>query len=214
MLRRLNKQPTTSITGLLYGLARSPSTTKSQALRFSCQFVVVGTLSVVRNILVVMAVLTGVAVSSSVLTIAVLSADRLLAVRRPLSLAVYRASRHTWLIVAGVWLASLAIAAPLLDVRRLNTVSLGFGTHNTFSFCHEASRYFAPPHLGGPWEGCEVLRSSRLCGRRVLPFRAYISKTTLPNDCGPLLRRSTSPNPTNPTNSRPTNPKLNLTLLA
>ena len=38
----------------------------------------------------------GVSVSSSVLTIAVLSADRLLAVRRPLSMAVYRASRYTW----------------------------------------------------------------------------------------------------------------------
>ena len=185
MLRRLNKQPTTSITGLLYGLARSPSTTKSQALRFSCQFVVVGTLSVVRNILVVMAVLTGVAVSSSVLTIAVLSADRLLAVRRPLSLAVYRASRHTWLIVAGVWLASLAIAAPLLDVRRLNTVSLGFGTHNTFSFCHEASRYFASPHPPGRPLG--ELRSIAIIPS-VWPSGSAIPRAYLKNHTSKRLR--------------------------
>jgi len=82
--------------------------------------------------------MTGVAVSSSVLSIAVLSADRLLAVRRPLSFRVYRASRHAWIIVAGVWLASLALAAPLLSVRRLHTVDLGFGPQNVFSFCHEA----------------------------------------------------------------------------
>ena len=82
--------------------------------------------------------------SSSVLTIAVLSADRLLAVRRPLSLSVYRASRYTWIIVAGVWTASLAVAAPLLDVRRLRVVNLGFGPHETFTFCHEASRCTPP----------------------------------------------------------------------
>jgi len=83
--------------------------------------------------------LTGVAVSSSVLTIAVLSADRLLAVRRPLSFSVYRASRHAWIIVACVWMASLAVAAPLLDVRRLQVIDLGFGTQSKFSFCHEAN---------------------------------------------------------------------------
>jgi len=83
--------------------------------------------------------LTGVAVSSSALTIAVLSADRLLAVRRPLSFRVYRASRHAGVIVAGVWTASLAVASPLLHVRRLHTVKLGFGPQNTFNFCHEAS---------------------------------------------------------------------------
>jgi len=83
--------------------------------------------------------LTGVAVSSSVLTIAVLSADRLLAVRRPLSFSVYRASRHAWIIVAGVWAASFAVSAPLLGVRRLRTVDLGFGTQNKFDFCHEAN---------------------------------------------------------------------------
>jgi len=83
----------------------------------------------------------GVAVSSSVLTIAVLSADRLLAVRRPLSLSVYRASRYTWLIVAGVWTTSLAVAAPLLDVRRLHVVDLGFGPHNTFTLCLEVTPY-------------------------------------------------------------------------
>jgi len=83
--------------------------------------------------------LTGVAVSSSVLTIAVLSADRLLAVRRPLSFRVYRASRHAWIIVAGVWATSLAVAAPLLGVRRLRIVDLGFGTQNKLTFCHEAS---------------------------------------------------------------------------
>jgi len=81
--------------------------------------------------------MAGVAVSSSVLTIAVLSADRLLAVRRPLSFRVYRASRHAWIIVAGVWTTSLAVAAPLLDVRQLHVIDLGFGTHSKFSFCHE-----------------------------------------------------------------------------
>jgi len=86
--------------------------------------------------------LTGVAVSSSVLTIAVLSADRLLAVRRPLSFRVYRASRHAWLIVAGVWAASLAVATPLLHVLRLRTVDLGFGTQSQFSFCHEANNCY------------------------------------------------------------------------
>jgi len=85
----------------------------------------------------------GVAVSSSVLTIAVLSADRLLAVRRPLSLRVYRASRHAWLIVAGVWMTSLAIAAPLLDVLQLRVIDLGIGTHSKFSFCYEVRIYAA-----------------------------------------------------------------------
>jgi len=82
----------------------------------------------------------GVAVSSSVLSIAVLSADRLLAVRRPLSFRIYRASRHAWIIVAAVWLTSLALAAPLLHVRRIRSVDLGFGgPQNVFDFCHEAN---------------------------------------------------------------------------
>jgi len=113
--------------------------------------------------------LTGVAVSSSVLTIAVLSTDRLLAVRRPLSFSVYRASRHAWIIVAGVWAASLAVAAPLLHVRRLDTVNLGFGTQSKFSFCHEANYCYSRHviimhfiHNGGAMEPCVCLALSIL----------------------------------------------------
>jgi len=66
----------------------------------------------------------GVSVSSSVLTIAVLSADRLLAVRRPLSMAVYRASRYTW---RGRRAASQQVLAGSLHVvdrgRRLGGVA-------------------------------------------------------------------------------------------
>ena len=79
-------------------------------------------------------------VSSSVFTIAILSADRLLAIRRPMSFRIYRAGRHAWIIVAVVWIASLVVASPLLDVRRLDVVELpaiGDLALDPLTYCHE-----------------------------------------------------------------------------
>jgi hypothetical protein len=79
----------------------------------------------------------GLTVSSSVFTIAILSADRLLAIRRPMSFRIYRAGRHAWVIVAVVWIASIAVASPLLNVRQLDVVTLPLPSIEPLVFCHE-----------------------------------------------------------------------------
>jgi len=66
----------------------------------------------------------GLTVSSSVFTIAILSADRLLAIRQPMNFRIYRAGRHAWVIVAIVWIASVAVTSPLLIVRQLDVINL------------------------------------------------------------------------------------------
>jgi hypothetical protein len=101
----------------------------------------------------------GLTVSSSVFTIAILSADRLLAIRRPMSFRIYRAGRHAWVIVAVVWIASVAVASPLLDVRQLDVVTLP--PIDPLVFCHEVdiSRV------------CQQISSDAAVSRLVIHFR-------------------------------------------
>ena len=50
--------------------------------------------------------IVGVSVASSVFTIMMLSLDRYLAIRHPMTFRAFSAGRYSWLIVLGIWILS------------------------------------------------------------------------------------------------------------
>ena len=67
---------------------------------------------------------TGVSVASSVFTIMVLSLDRFLAIRHPMTFRTFCHGKHTIKIVAIIWMISIGIMIPLIMVREIDKFDL------------------------------------------------------------------------------------------
>ena len=76
--------------------------------------------------------------AASVFTIMMLSVDRYLAIRHPMTFRTYSNGRHALRFVVGVWLLSFAIMVPLIIVLRVDTISLPAA--DPLHFCKEAWR--------------------------------------------------------------------------
>lgn len=67
---------------------------------------------------------SGVSVASSVFTIMLISIDRYLAIRHPMTFRAFSARRHAVKIIVIIWAISLSVMVPLLLVRRVDTFEL------------------------------------------------------------------------------------------
>ena len=77
----------------------------------------------------------GVAVASSVFTIMILSVDRYLAIRHPMTFRIICASQHAWKIITSIWILSFLIMIPMILVRKLELLDLM--QNQTLYFCTE-----------------------------------------------------------------------------
>ncbi|KAK2157161.1 hypothetical protein LSH36_196g00008 [Paralvinella palmiformis] len=82
----------------------------------------------------------GVSVSASVFTLMVLSVDRFLAIRHPMTFRSFSASRYAVSILTCLWILATGTMVPLMLVRRIQTVSLAHHVE-PLHFCTEIWRY-------------------------------------------------------------------------
>ena len=69
-------------------------------------------------------VFPGVSVSASVFTLMVLSVDRFLAIRHPMTFRSYSTSRYAICILTCLWILATSIMIPLVLVRQIHTIQL------------------------------------------------------------------------------------------
>ncbi|XP_063420873.1 QRFP-like peptide receptor [Mytilus trossulus] len=82
----------------------------------------------------VTAYLQGVTVAASIFTISTLSVDRFLAIRHPMIFRRVSNTRAATRIIIVIWIVSIVIMAPLLIVKKVNTLHL---FEEPIHFCHE-----------------------------------------------------------------------------